>query len=72
MSKKAAGKTATKKRTAPPADRVQSPNITYTTRTVPRAQWERFAARLRADGRSIDWAINQFVSRVADGQFKFD
>lgn len=50
----------------------QHDNITYTLRTVPRSTWERFAKRLKDDGRSIDWAMNQFVSRVADGQFKFE
>lgn len=67
--KKASKKPA---RAASAAAATQNDNITYTLRTVPRTTWERFANKLKVDGRSIDWAMNQFVSRVADGQFKFE
>jgi hypothetical protein len=48
-------------------------NITYTIRTIPRAVWFRFAQRLHNEGgRSINWALNHFVERVAEGTYKFE
>lgn len=69
---KSSKKPASKRPAASAASKAASDNITYTLRTVPRATWERFAKQLKNEGRSIDWAMNQFVSRVADGQFKFE
>lgn len=72
MSKSAskAKKPATKSRSASASS--DNPNITYTHRTCPRPTWERFAKRMKDEGRSIDWAFNRFITLVADGQFKFE
>jgi hypothetical protein len=71
-SARKSAKPAAKRTATVASEKSSSDNITYTLRTVPRATWERFARSLKDDGRSIDWAMNQFVSRVADGQFKFE
>lgn len=63
---------AARKSAAAPAAQQQSENITYTIRTIPRATWERFADRLKKDGRQVGWAINHFVEKVASGQYTFE
>lgn len=60
------------KRAAPSTPKQASENITYTIRTIPRTTWERFAARLKGDGRQVGWAINHFVEKVASGQYTFE
>lgn len=60
------------KRAAPSAPKQPNENITYTIRTIPRATWQRFADRLRKDGRQVGWAIEHFVEKVASGQYTFE
>ncbi len=46
-----------------PTNRGIKATIGYTLRTVPRADWNPFRSRLDKQGRTVNWAFNQFVKQ---------
>ena len=61
--------TPTKKH-APPTNRGIKPTIGYTLRTVPRNIWNPFRERLNDEGRTVNWALNQFIEEYGNGTLK--
>ena len=71
-AKKKAAKRAAPKAAPQQQQPSDNPNITYTIRTIPRTTWERFAARMKKEGRGVGWAIEHFVEKVGSGQYQFE
>ena len=46
------------------------PTIGYTLRTVPRTTWDRFRSRLDKEGRTVNWALNQFIEQYGNNDEK--
>ena len=46
------------------------PFIGYTLRTVPRPIWNRFTDRLAKEGRTVNWALNQFIEQYGNNDDK--
>ena len=69
MAKKAAGRApvSTAKK---PDNKGIKPTIGYTLRTVPRTTWDRFRARLDKEGRTVNWALNQFIEQYGNNDEK--
>lgn len=44
--------------------------IGYTLRTVPRNTWDRFRQRLDKEGRTVNWALNQFIEQYGNNDDK--
>lgn len=70
MKKQHAVKKAAPKAPEPPEKKPDNkgikPTIGYTLRTVPRTTWNRFTARLAKEGRTVNWALNQFIVEYGD------
>ncbi len=46
------------------------PTIGYTLRTVQRSTWNRFTERLAKEGRTVNWALNQFIEQYGNNDDK--
>jgi hypothetical protein len=68
MAKKVAVKTAPAIKK--PDNKGIKPTIGYTLRTVPRTTWDRFRSRLDKEGRTVNWALNQFIQQYGENDEK--
>ena len=60
------GSKAKRSTPAPAGNRGIKSTIGYTLRTVPRTTWDCFRKRLDGEGRTVNWALNQFITEYGD------